>query len=271
MAELEEPVEFNDLDVLITEQAPAFFGNIPFYVPQSDASYAQALLEFEKQFLYAYFKREIGSETIGTFKMWLMSKFQLIMPYYAELYKINMAGYNMLDTVDMYREINTTGDGSKITDENANNKNTLTLGTRTIVDLDGTNSSFATDGSKTTRGSTNQFSDTPQNGLDPVSNGNYLTNATVFDETEKFDSTSDIKGRNISHQSTERSGTETREDIKTADSSEQTKTNTKTIERWHGKEGGLTYAELVKQAREIVININKMIIDDCADLFIQVF
>lgn len=263
MAGRTNPAEWGDIPAIITDQAKAFFGTMMFYVPSSDEAYEAALQQFQEQFLYHFYQREIGSETIGQFKLWLRSKFITIMPYYEQLYKTTLIKYNITDTVDMYREIRGEDNSEK-----ARNEKTLTSAQgEDTTNSKSYNASEVKDNTSSSGDTVNKFSDTPQGSLMSVEAGNYLTNATIEDRNENTESKTESKGGNESISRNEKQESENR----VFSGGEKENKNTTTNEHWHGKEGGVTYAELIKQAREAIININKMIIDECEPLFMQVF
>lgn len=89
------------------------------------------------------------------------------------------------------------------------------------------------------------YSDTPQGALTDVIAGNYLS------EFRYNDNTANSSGH--------------------ATSTSKSDGSTDTAEMWHGKEGGYTYAEIRMKEKEAIVNINKMIIDECRVLFMGVF
>lgn len=89
------------------------------------------------------------------------------------------------------------------------------------------------------------FSDTPQGSITDVSDQDYLTNARKVNG-----SNSNTENRSSSH-----SG---------SDSDEH-------YERIHGKMGTKSYSELVVAAREAVMNIDMMIVQECSDLFMNIY
>lgn len=124
------------------------------------------------KFIMKYYTREIGLETFGLWKAKVRNNFDLIMPYYNELYKSTLFEYDPLST-DNYKDHN--------------------YGTRNVKeDTKDTNENH--NGSKTTVGTNdntwNLYSDTPQGGIYGIVNAEdtthvpnltengYLTNAT---------------------------------------------------------------------------------------------
>lgn len=143
MLDLNDSVQAGGVTELIEKVWDKVF---TFKFPIFDETYRKELCV---KILRHYWTREIGQETYGAWKVRLETKLCDIMPYYNQLYKSELLEFNPLFDVDFTR-----------TTDRANND--------TVV---GTNSGD----SKTT----DKFSDTPQNGLQDVENGTYLTTANV--------------------------------------------------------------------------------------------
>lgn len=108
------------------------------------------------------------------------------------------------------------------------------------------NSTTSSDTSDNTASkSKDSFSDTPQGAIDNVIAGTYLSEFRYLD--------SDAKTSGHTASTAQSDGT------------------TNTTEEWHGKEGGYTYAEIKTKEKEAFNNINKMIIEECRNLFMGVF
>ena len=86
-------------------------------------------------------------------------------------------------------------------------------------------------------GTKSKFSDTPQGGLTGLENDRYLTNATISTDSNSHNTA------------------KTGQDIQTI----------------KGKEGSASYASLVREYREVIINIDQMLIADLSDLFMNVY
>lgn len=126
-----------------------------------------------------YYMREIGLETVGLWRYHLETKLQEIMPWYTDLQN------RLTDMASIF--INATDEST----------DTLTHGH--TIQKSGTDTTTVSDKSTDTgtveNSSTNAsdgkvlVSDTPQNGLQAVLAGNYLTSATVDDNTTTVDGT----------------------------------------------------------------------------------
>lgn len=263
MAGYTRPAEWSEVPQIISDNAKAFFGNMPFYVPKNDAAYETALQDFQEQFLYRFYDRELGGETIGIFKLWLYSKFRDIMPYYAQLYKTTLIEYNITDTVDLYIDI----EGSEAGEKSGDREETLDVTRSELTENKNSSESNVKDNTSTSGDTQNNFSDTPQNGLQSVIAGNYLTSATYEDRNESTESETASTGSSIGTTTKTNTGNDTRR----YNDSEKDSRQKKQQEHRHGKEAGVTYAQLIREARENIININVAIMDECETLFMQIF
>lgn len=135
-----------------------------------------------------------------------------------------------------------------------------------------------------------KYSDTPQGGLDgmeEISDNLYLTSAQITDaknqSKDKNNQQTDSIGISTQSTSTSTSDTQDRSDDRTwteggSEKSEDTRSGIKNeknrvnttedyLEHVQGKRGGRSYSSLLVEYRESFINIDKMVIDELADLF----
>lgn len=200
-AGLAESAGANKVDEIIAKAAPVVFN---FDWPIFDEAYRLGL---EEKILRHYYTREIGEETVGLWKLRLEDRLNLIMPKYNQLYESARLEFNPFYDVDYTRQ--------------------------------GTNSGEGTSSGTTSSTGNNMHSDTPQNGLESVLSGEYLTDADV----SNGESSSSSKNSN--------SG-EFQESIK-------------------GKMPGASYSRLLKEYRQTFLNIDRMVIDELNDLFMGVW
>lgn len=113
---------------------------------------------FETTILNHFLMRRIGFDTVTAFKIQLNTKLCEIMPEYNKLF-IALEGWNLFN------------DGESVT-RNAQNANSNTSTSTS------TGSSTAYQTTNTNGNSTNKYSDTPQNDLSNIDDGNYLTEYT---------------------------------------------------------------------------------------------
>ena len=266
-----------------------------------------------------YYTREIAAETFGLWKLWINERMNEIMPYYNQLYESADVKYNPLYNVDYSRSGNKsdvgnyekqrekdnsrTGERNNVEEklkenvkenskENQNTiagseENNVNRSSDTETNNNGTNTSVGNERK------INQYSDTPQNGLSNVVEGQYLTSADVND-TEKQDvnqNTNEGTEHNESEDSAVRQyntngvenetgrSTENENNVSSRNENENINENENENESgsnnnagvWEeiikGKIGEKTYAKMIMEYREAILNIDKMIIDELKDLF----
>ena len=246
LAGYEEPQGVKNIDDILAKAIPKIFD---FDYPIYDVEYKSVL---ERKILMHYYTREICCETYARWKLFLMDKMNLIMPYYNQRYKSATLEFNPLHDVDLTinRNKQTTGDNS------GNSSTTQNVNTTQNTDRTVTNNTTDTlEGKETER-----FSDTPQGGLSGVENNNYLTTATITD-------TDNTNTRNT-----------TTNDVTDVTGNSETNSNTNTsgnykdteeyIESVTGKNVGTSYSDLLIKYRNTFINVDAEIIDELQDLFI---
>lgn len=200
-AGLTESAGASKIDEIITKAAPVVFN---FDWPIFDEAYRLGL---EEKILRHYYTREIGEETVGLWKLRLEDRLNLVMPKYNQLYESAKLEFNPFYDVDYTRQ--------------------------------GTNSGEGTSSGTTNSTGNNMHSDTPQNGLESVLNGEYLSDA-------------DVSNAESSSSSQNSSSGEFQESIK-------------------GKMPGASYSRLLKEYRQTFLNIDRMVIDELNDLFMGVW
>lgn len=209
-----------------------------FDFPIYDESYRNIL---ETKILRNYYFDEIGFETYGRFKMALENKLNLIMPYYNDLYKSAAFEYDPLRTVDYTEDHKGKSNGT------GNDNRTVDL----------TDANTGTQTNKDVGNNWTKFSDTPQGGTSQIdlASDAYLTNATL----DKIDDTV-TRTDNLTHKQT---GTD-----KLARNFNNTDEYVKHI---FGKQAGQSYAALIKEYRETLLNIDLLIINELRDLFMLIY
>lgn len=184
-----------------------------------------------QKILKHYYTREIGFETVGLWKLKLDTAMNEIMPYYNKMYQSANMDYNPLYDAD-YKRIHEGSDESQ-----------------TNVDASG-NASGSRSGSNSGT-AYNLYSDTPQGSLVNVRDGTYLTNATK-DERES-------------------SSTDSYNDETKNDSTTKYNSTDEYVDHIVGKFPGRSYATLIKEYREALINVDMMVIDALKDLFMKLW
>lgn len=178
-----------------------------------------------------YFMREICAETVGLWRMWLNSKMNEIMPYYNELYKTTLLEYDPLTNTRLTRDKDETLDGE-------------TRGNSTDVNDGASNVTNNGSGDR-------MFSDTPQGALNNVREGRYLTDATVTTTTDTSNGTTHASN--------------------TKEYKDETDNVTTTNETIAGKVGSVSYATLIREHRDNLVNIDMMIIEELEELFLGIW
>ncbi len=228
-----------------------------------------------KKILKHYYLREICSETVGIWKLWLNTRLEEILPYYNQLYKSALLEFNPLYDVNITRTHNRTIDENKTENGTSTETNTdknTGSGTRDNT-ASGTNKNSGTS-SVNDSGSSNSkdlYSDTPQGALTGVETETYLTNARKISNTDSSTSESSNSG------SGEYKDTG---NVKYSDTSDRTNTkngsnsNTGTLnnteeylETVSGKQGSGSYSAMLKEYRDTFLNIDRMVIAEFNDLF----
>lgn len=254
---LSESVGYNDVEQVIKNCLPKVFD---FNFPIFDESYRTVL---ETKILRHYYTREIGLETVGLWKLKLNTKLNEIMPYYNKLYKSELIDFNPLYDVDLTRERETKGNGTKDTESSENRTNS-----------NNTNRQFSGDENSNSNGTQNQntngngssmFSDTPQGAITDLLAGKYLTNATVDSANNAFSGASHDDLNRITKNSENAINDINAE---TDSSSNTTITNTEEyLEHVYGSNGGESFSKRIDDYRKTFINIDMMVINELEELF----
>lgn len=252
---MSEAVGYDNLEEIIDEARPLLFS---FEYPIYEETHRE---ELESKIISHFWKREIGFETYGLFKLNLMNKLREVMPYYNKMYETAALTYSPLNDVN-YTKTHTGQDST----EGTRNRSKTETGTderevTSAEDVSDTNnrSSSGTDW--------NLYSDTPQGSIQNITENNtaYLTNATK-DTTSSSDTSTNVRDRDITSSedfTTSRQSTD-------EETSEETGTNTWT-ETMVGKVGTYSISKLIEEYRKAVLNVDLMIIEDLDELFMQLW
>lgn len=295
-AGLSESKGFDDIDQIIEDSRSHIFNEYPIF----DSAYRAVL---EKKILMHYYTREICCETVGLWKLRLAARMNEIMPKYNKLYLSERLEYNPLYDVDLttthtkdgetvgsdvgttQREetgerdsIGNTAKSTSDTNKSQRNENNDT------TYIENSNGKKVDDG-YITQDHWDEYSDTPQGYIANIANHTYLTNAThdtaddTNGNTERTNyskgsttqggnsvETEDSKSRSetgsmTGNETTSNIGSEKRTNSNMVNSSEEY------AERVVGKRGGATYAKMIEEYRNTLLNIDLMIINELKDLF----
>lgn len=300
-AELDSSTEYPSVDTVISNSRTKLFS---FNYPIFDEKYREHL---ESLICLHYYRREIGFETVGLFKLYLEQKMREIMPFYNQLYKSELLEFNPFYDVDLTRdhqlkhnaEENSVNQSSNNSDsKEAFNSNTTGksndntnqgVSSRDESKSNSKNNTSAKNSSNASSTSNNKqrYSDTPQGSISDLEKDKYLTNATINDASVKDTSnatSSDESTSTDENTSTHTSNTGTETTHEETNNNTSTKTNTLTnnltdnanknsnslddyLEHVKGKQGSTSYASLLKEYRETFLNIDLQVIGELNTLF----
>lgn len=265
-------------------------------------------LTIKKAILRHYYMREIGAETVALWRYFLSTKLMEIMPWYVDLHDRMTAMADIYinhtesvsDDMDYGHKISKSGTDTRTvnsTNKDSGSRDVDTTDTGTVNNSTtdtGTRGVQSTEGGTIENSGTNDtnyqslYSDTPQNGLTSVKQGQYLTNATVDDTTNSVDNTetrnltkADTETRNLTgsnNQTRNLSGTnkEIRDLMQTLNSTDTMQygmmdshsgTDARTIVR-SGFSGDKV--DVLIRYKEAHINLIKEIIDACGTCWLGV-
>ena len=235
---------------------PLFNFEYPFYIDDVEAK-----AKFEEKFVLYYWNCEIGFETFARFQKALLARLTIKMPYYQQLYttELKSKDINYLLNKDLtettIRELTgiENGTGNKrLTNEQSQNASSNMASTGEF-----TSSNQSTGDSKTS-----QIND----GVASASlDTNYLTGVS-HDESSSTDNQQSKSSSNNKQESTI-TGEQSEEETNRR---ENTQSETTSLVS-QGNIGITSSAQLLKEWRDVLINIDEMIIKDCRDLFMQIY
>lgn len=237
-----------------------------------DESYREKLV---KKVLKHYYLREIASETVGIWMLWMNTKFEEIMPYYNQLYESAKLKFEPFYDVDYtrssQRDVTETEHGSyenkgQTESEGSSTETGKTENTRTNKAHNYVAEVGATGGIHK-----DLYSDTPQGALTGVDAETYLTNArkVTDDDTSRLETTTDIDDTDTDAGTSEVKGSNNQTinsllNNTNAKSGEKGDTFSESV---RGKMNGGSYSKMLIEYRDTFINIDMMVIDEFKDLF----
>ena len=214
--------------------------------------------ELFTKILRHYYTREIGLETAGLWKLKLNTRMREILPYYNQLYHSANLEYNPLLNID----VTDTHDEDRTDDKSKTG--TLDSTVRGTNDVTQNNSYGQTTTTATPNHTTAEaYSDTPQGSLSGVQDKTYLTSYKETSVTGGGDIT--VEAAHSDTATTDQNTTAITDEDTTA--TEDNKYTTDYTHRKFGKDGTMTYQEMILKYRETFLNIDMMIIDELKDLF----
>lgn len=212
---------YNDISGIIAAARPLVFSfNYPYWLA-SDKE------RFETMILRHFYMREIGQESMGLWKLSLEDWLCTEMPYYNKLYAAMALKYDVLSDYNETRHYD------------------LTKGMENTKTDTGTISNNSSDSTN----STGKYLDTPQNGIESLLNGSYLTNASQNTGSGNSQSTNTIN-------------------TQTVNTGENTDTYDETVK---GKRGGASYGALVREHMDSLVNVDKQVLTGMDVLFMGIW
>lgn len=273
LAGLEESKGYSDINEILSTARPLIFS---FSYPIFDDSYKSVL---ETKILKHFYTREIGEETYSLWKLRLETRMNEIMPFYNKLYESELIEFNPIHDTNYTENYTKNASGNNTRNETNNG----TSNEETVLDRDTSESvnTTRTLDRDTTSADTmsgnrwDYFNDTPQGGVTGLENLDYLTNARHITDS----STTNNTGTQDDTETTRRTGTGTQDDTitsekETTNTQNATGTYTDTETYLHsivGKRSGISFSKMIEEYRDILLNIDMMIINDLNDLFFNLW
>lgn len=208
-----------------------------------------------------YYYREIGQETPGMWIMVVNRYMSEIMPRYVQIGNMTMTMGNVWDTNKITETTGRVGNenrnGTKSGSDHFTTDNELTTTNTSTADSNGSGNQTVNE--------TDKFSDTPQNGLQSVEDGTYLTNASVNDNTTTSSSTNHASGSSNGNQNDNKNEERTTSGVENWRNDYNENVSRETI----GFAGNKI--DMMVKGKEAYFSIIEMIIADCACLYMGVF
>ncbi|QHJ75872.1 hypothetical protein [Bacillus phage SRT01hs] len=239
-------------------------------------------VEFETKFIKHFYFKEIGFETEGRFKFALEEWLNLHMPYWNKILESTELEYNPLYNVDYKKdsdlERNLDQVDNRKTDSRIENNGKASSSSDVVTSENGSTKVNQESDTDRTVKNKRMFEDTPDGRLDIVNGNNvieYATDLTQEDNKEKIGETgkSDATTKNDSTGKTESEGQTNNitegnnvDDFKSEKDEKQ-----KLRDHVYGKQGNVSYPQLIKEHREAILNVEKMIFDEMRELFMLVY
>ena len=224
---------------------------------------------FEHKFIRHFYYREIGFETPFMFIQKLETHLLINMPYWKQLYETELEARNInfLLNKDLHetfiREIDSENQTSGVNTSSQNSSNTNSI----------TQNGTASSSNTTTQDTSSNNLHKESSLADGVSQSSlvddYLTGSSSDNGSNT--STSSYSSTDENRASGSSSSTDNIESSGTLSQSGNEKSNEKTELISQGNIGITSSAQLLKEWREVLLNMDKIIIDSCNDLFLKIY
>lgn len=243
-------------DCLNNPLTPMFNFDYPFYTDDEEAK-----AKFEEKFIMYYLNNEIGFETFARFENALKSRLIIKMPYYKQLYETELASKDINFLLNKDLTETTTRELTGIENGTGNKRLTNEQSQNAASNMTSTGE-FTSSNQSTGDSKTSQMND----GVASASlDANYLTGVS-HDESSTTDNQQSKTSSNNKQESTI-TGNQSEEETNRR---ENTQSETTSLVS-QGNIGITSSAQLLKEWRDVLINIDEMIIKDCRDLFMQIY
>lgn len=222
-------------------------------------------LALKKAIIKKYYTRDICCDSVLRWQLFLEERLNDIMDKYINIYNSQTKLISELDNLFTPYNITETKerditDVNKTTSSNATTANTVNGASSTSTTNNTSNSDStanATSGQK--------YSDTPQSEIDYDTN--YLTNYTGNEST----STSNDKSTSKTTDTNKADSTVDETSNSTFNEDVNNVRNDDYVKKIKGNLGKINYAELTQAYNDVIINLEKSITDELADLFYLVY
>ena len=266
-AGLDESRGYNSVDEVINASYLKIFD---FDFPIFNEEYRSIL---EKKILIHFYTREICEETVGLWKLRLRDRLNMVMPYYNKLYESELIEFDPMVNIDEHID----DDYNKWKTDDVTRTDDLTERT------DGTTTRNGQEQTTSNRKNTNTdnhndwelYSDTPQGSIDRIDleQNAYLTNAThsygtggtIVDQENSGSNKQEHSGTTVG-QSVKNTGTQTRNGVAHTNNE-----GDKNIKGMDMTKLGNTPSKMLKEYRELFLNIDLMVMNELEELFIQLW
>lgn len=253
----------------------------PIYTPTSDNVYIPRIIptreELNQKILNYYKYREIGFETVGRFLDELNTTMCEIMPYYNQLMFTADQDYNVIYNVDYVRTTDTKRDGEtsgSVTGDTSSN--TISTSNDSAKTTTKSNDTSAVD-SEVNHNSKNVHSETPSNELEitgaDIDSVTYADKITWNKDANKDKSTTTGESSSTTDTHSNAGGSTDNTSTMTSKTGGKSTDKENTVETIKGNFGVVSAQDLISKYRDIIINIEQMIINDVrlSELFMLVY
>ena len=261
-----EESDNSNADEFIEKALPKLFN---FSYPIYDENYKKTL---ELNIVRHFYTREICTETVGRWKMFLRDRLWMIMPKYNIMYKeLNEISDKLLSNVDMTESQELTNAGKVKSDSTSKTDNTSTNSTNANQESTSSSKNSTSNNGSGDSDAWQTSNDTPQGALTDIESNRYLSSAVHNkNATNQNSSTeSDANGNSTSKSSNDSSSaSNSNTDSVTNQESQTTESYVKKL---IGKQGGNEYITIYQKLVDGYLNIDNMICDELEDLFFQLW